>query len=136
MINSRVNANINTEQLCQFYQQIFWACGRLPDDVAKMFDSISLHVSVWDDGNLIGFVRSVTYRVYRALVDDLIVSTPYQGQGIGTERMRRIDSELKMVDEVLLMCGSDVVSFYQRLGYTHADHLCLKKVNAGSCNIL
>lgn len=130
-ISYEVNARIDPEQLCRLYQQTSWASGRLPADVAKMLDSTALHVSAWDDGKLIGFVRSVTDRVYRALVDDVIVDAPYRGQGIGTELVRRIDSELEKVDEVFLGCSDDEASFYERLGYTRANHPCLKKVKAG-----
>jgi len=130
-ISYQVNARIDPEPLCRLYQQTSWANRRLPADVAKMLSSTTLHVSAWDDGKLIGFVRSVTDGVYRALLDDVMVDAPYRGQGIGTELVRRIDSELEEVEEVFLACGDDVASFYERLGYTRVNHPCLKKVKAG-----
>ena len=129
IISYRVNAKINPVQLCQLFEQTSWADGRLPADVEKMLEHTAFHVSAWDNGRLIGFVRSITDTVYRALVDDVIVDAAYRGKGIGTELIQRIDSELENIDEVFLGCGDDVAAFYRRFGYTNADHLCLKKVN-------
>ena len=130
-ISYSVNAEIDPTQLCRLYEQTDWARGRRPADVEKMLEYTPLHVSAWEDDRLIGFARAVTDTVYRALVDDVIVDAPYRGKGIGTELVQRIDAELEGVDDVFLGCGDDVVSFYERLGYTRANHPCLKKVSKG-----
>jgi predicted GNAT family N-acyltransferase len=127
-ITYSVNTRIDPAQLCRLYGQTSWATGRLHADVEQMLKRTALHVSAWDDGKLIGYARSVTDTVYRALVDNVIVDAPYRGKGIGTELVRRIGSELENVDEVFLGCDPNEASFYKRLGYKQVDHPFLMKM--------
>jgi len=70
-----------------------------------------------ETGEVVGFVNAVGDGVLAAYVPCLEVLPAWQGQGIGTELVRRILAELSPRYMVDLVCDDEVVPFYQRLGF-------------------
>jgi len=117
IIEYRVNAHIEPEELSMLFEQQPWTAGRSAGGMSRMLEHTALHISAWDGSRLVGFARAVTDMVYRALIDDVIVDGDSQRQGVGTELMTRMACELRDVEKVFLSCGDPVVPFYERLGY-------------------
>ena len=68
-------------------------------------------------GRVVGFVNAVGDGVLSAYVPCLEVLPAWQGQGIGSELVRRILDALGPRYMVDLVCDEDVVPFYERLGF-------------------
>jgi GNAT superfamily N-acetyltransferase len=68
------------------------------------------------DGQVIGFVTAVGDGVLAASIPLLEVLPAWQGQGIGSELVRRILDALGPRYMVDLVCDEDLVPFYERLG--------------------
>ena len=113
----RVNAEITAEQLLPLYRQTAWAATRDAEGVTRMLAGTPLHVTAWEGERLIGFARSVTDGVYRALVDDVVVDEEARHQGVGSALVRAMVAQLAGVEEVFLGCGEPVMPFYERLGW-------------------
>lgn len=69
-------------------------------------------------GRVVGFVNAVGDGVLAAYVPCLEVLPAWQGQGIGSELVRRILAALPSRYMVDLVCDEDTVPFYERLGFT------------------
>ena len=67
-------------------------------------------------GQVVGFVSAVGDGVLAASVPLLEVLPRWQGQGIGSELVRRILAALESRYMVDLVCDDDLVPFYERLG--------------------
>jgi GNAT superfamily N-acetyltransferase len=67
-------------------------------------------------GQVIGFVNAVGDGVLAASIPLLEVLPAWQGQGIGSELVRRILAALEPRYMVDLVCDDDLVPFYERLG--------------------
>ena len=65
---------------------------------------------------VVGFVNAVGDGVLAAYLPCLEVLPAWQGQGIGSELVRRVLAELAPRYMVDLVCDEDVVPFYERLG--------------------
>lgn len=96
----------------------FWAAGRRHIDLAAMLRGSAAVVSAWQAGRLVGFGRATSDGVYRAVLWDVVVAEPLQGQGLG----RRIVEELLASPAVaraervyLMTTNSD--GFYRKLGF-------------------
>jgi GNAT superfamily N-acetyltransferase len=69
-----------------------------------------------DGSRVVGFVNAVGDGVLAAYLPLLEVLPVWQGQGIGSELVRRILAELEPRYMVDLVCDEDLVPFYERLG--------------------
>ena len=67
-------------------------------------------------GQVVGFVSAVGDGVLAASVPLVEVLPRWQGQGIGSELVRRILAALEPRYMVDLVCDDDLVPFYERLG--------------------
>jgi GNAT superfamily N-acetyltransferase len=67
-------------------------------------------------GRVVGFVNAIGDGVLAAFVPNLEVLPAWQGQGIGSELVRRLLDALGPRYVVDLVCDDDLVPFYERLG--------------------
>ena len=68
------------------------------------------------DGTLVGFITAVSDRVSCAYIPHLEVLPAYQGQGIGSELVRRMLEKLRNLYMIDLVCDPPLQPFYERLG--------------------
>ncbi len=89
-----------------------------------MLKSLEASCKVWfafDNGEGIGFVSAVSDRVHCAFVTYLEVLPDYQGQGIGSELMQKLEESLSHLYAIVLQCGNNVIPFYKKLGYMQGN---------------
>ena len=68
------------------------------------------------NGDVIGFITAVSDHVSCAYIPHLEVLPAYQGQGIGSELVRRMVAKLRHLYMIDLVCDPPLQSFYERLG--------------------
>jgi ribosomal protein S18 acetylase RimI-like enzyme len=66
--------------------------------------------------SVVGFVNMISDGVLTAFIPWLEVLPEFQGQGIGTELMRRILAEAEHFYSVDLTCDEELRPYYERLG--------------------
>src|SRR5262245_27595834 len=112
---------LDPTKLTRLFNQAPWSKGRTDADAKQMLANSDLFVCGWDGERLVGFGRVLTDYVYRASIWDVIVDKAYQGQGIGTELVRRILNHplLKKV-ELFWLCTA-TPSFYEKLGFSSTE---------------
>jgi ribosomal protein S18 acetylase RimI-like enzyme len=79
-----------------------------------------------DSGNVIGFISAISDGVLAAFIPNLEVLPEYQGQGIGTELVKRMFDSLKHLYSIDLICDDDVRPFYERLNMRSATGMVLR----------
>ncbi len=67
-----------------------------------------------EEGRVVGFVTAISDGVLSAFIPLLEVLPERQGQGIGSELVRRILAELEEFYMVDLMCDPELQPFYER----------------------
>ena len=78
-------------------------------------------------GNVVGYVTMISDGVLSAFIPNLEVLTAYQGQGIGSELMRRMLAKLSRIPNIDLMCAPNVQPFYARLGMKPLVGMAIRK---------
>ena len=79
-----------------------------------------------ETGRVVGFVTAVGDGVLSAFIPLLEVLPGFQGQGIGTELVRRMLAELEGTYMVDLGCDEDLVAFYERVGMWRTVGMALR----------
>ncbi len=95
-----------------------WARNRDLKDLERAVLASNPVVHLWDGDFLVGFARSTSDGVYRAMLWDVIVHPRYQGQGIGRTLVETLlaQPQLAQVEKVYLVT-TDQKGFYERLGF-------------------
>jgi ribosomal protein S18 acetylase RimI-like enzyme len=121
-----------------------WAADRDREGVRRMLDHTDVVVCLvrevvsgrTRDHEVIGFARVLTDYEYRAFVEDVVVGVPYRGHGLGTRLVEATcdHPDLADVEQVVLECRTDLVDFYERLGFETppAEAVLMKRSGAGS----
>lgn len=81
-------------------------------------------------GTVVGFVTMISDGVLTAFVPWLEVLPEFQGQGVGTELMRRVVAEAAHLYSVDLVCDDDLRPYYERLGMTAVTGMILRNRDA------
>jgi len=113
--------NLPSDGLHRLFVSAGWSndCSETPR-LLKAFDkpfiNSTLVVSAWDSQRLVGAVRTLSDKIIRSIIYDLVVDPEYRGLGIGKELIRRCiacfpDSEW------LVETTEDKISYYEKLGF-------------------
>ncbi|GGU23565.1 GNAT family N-acetyltransferase [Lentzea flava] len=82
------------------------------------------------DSTVVGFVNMISDGVLTAFIPWLEVLPEFQGQGVGTELVRRILAEAEQMYSVDLICDEELKPFYERLGMTAWTGMMLRNRDA------
>ena len=74
-------------------------------------------IGAWAGDGLVGFARAVTDGRFRAYIEDVLVLEEYRRQGIGTDLVNELLSELGGIHVVTLFCQPKLSAYYTSLGF-------------------
>ncbi len=83
----------------------------------------------WEDEKLVGMASLATYKAisgYKGMVEDVVVSEAFRGQGLGRKLMERLiaESQNLHLSEILLFSGhhrKPAIALYKSLGFNLKD---------------
>jgi len=106
-----------------------WRTPRTPTEHLTILRDSGRFLLAIDDraGRVVGFVTVLTDGLQAAFIPLLEVLPDMQGQGIGSELMRRIIQSLNDVACVDLTCDAEVQPFYERLGMQRSVGMVLRR---------
>lgn len=106
---------IDAGQLAGFF--VDWRSKPNPErHVELMRGSYAVELAL-DGDAVVGFITAISDGVLSAFIPLLEVLPEYQGQGIGTELVRRLLARLEGFYMVDLCCDADLEPFYTRFGF-------------------
>jgi GNAT superfamily N-acetyltransferase len=95
--------------------------------IERMFSTPSLIISAWLEGRLVGVCRSLTDFAYCCYLSDLAVDRSVQGQGIGTELIRRTQAAIGDEVSLILLSAAGAMSIYPQVGFERAENAFVVK---------
>jgi len=114
--------NLPCDQLLVLFTAVGWA-DENKEMTTEMFNNFNvpfinstLVFSAWDNDRLVGCIRALSDTVFRSIIYDLAVLPEYQGQGIGSELVKKCVAVYPN-SEWSLETVSERVSFYEKLGF-------------------
>jgi len=107
---------ISPAKLKGFFQG--WRNPQSPEHHLKILEQSSYFLLAFDDqeDRVVGFITVLTDDIQAVFIPLLEVLPAYQGQGIGSELMKRILNRYAHIPALDLMCDASVQPFYASLG--------------------
>jgi ribosomal protein S18 acetylase RimI-like enzyme len=86
------------------------------------------------ENKVVGFIQAITDHILSAYIPLLEVLPAYQNQGIGTELVKRMISELDHLYMIDLLCDKELQSYYEKIGMNKAFGMMIRNYNNQSGN--
>ena len=117
---------VGEEALKGFF--VGWPSPPSPRTHLKILENSAFVVIARDEhsGDVVGFINAISDGVLTAYIPLLEVLPAYQGQGIGSELLRRLMSRLSHLYMVDLMCDKGLRPFYERAGMAPATGMMVR----------
>lgn len=121
---NEVTADLQS-QLTELYKQLNAELTQLDLATALSDYNTTDVVICLDDDKLVGIAMMAKYKVvsgHKGMIEDVVVSSEYRGQGIGRKLMEKLLEQAKIskLDDVLLFSGhhrTAAISLYKSLGF-------------------
>ena len=88
-----------------------------------------------DGAAVVGFITAISDGVSAAYIPHLEVLPGYQGQGVGSELVRRMLAQLAQLYMVDLVCDPDLQPFYARFGMRPWSAMLLRNYERQACDL-
>jgi ribosomal protein S18 acetylase RimI-like enzyme len=126
-------ANVAADQLHGFF--VGWPNPPLSQAHLRILHGSAHVVLALDDAtnNVVGFITAISDGVSCAYIPHLEVLPAYQGNGIGSELMRRMLAQVRDLYMIDLLCDPDVQLFYERLGMRRAQGMLIRNYEWQNC---
>jgi len=110
--------NIALEQLIGFFAD--WRHKPDQDKHYQMLQNSSFIELAWEDQNrqVVGFINAVSDQIFSVYIPLLEVLPEYRNRGIGSTLVRRLMLKLKNFYMIDLICDENMITFYEKLGFT------------------
>lgn len=119
--------DLPSDQLRHLFEAVGW-CKKDGEKHLNDFNighlNSALVVSAWDGERLVGSVRVISDRIFRSVIEDLVVDPEYQNRGIGTELVKRCFEHYPN-SEWLVQTETQIAGYYEKLGFRPYQHAVL-----------
>lgn len=116
--------NIHPEDLMKLYQNV--GCSAYTEDLDLLKEAIQKSLDVvtaWEDGELVGLIRTIGDGLTILYIQDILVLKDYQNKGIGSRLLQEVLEKYASVRQKVLLTaeGEDVRAFYEKNGFSSCD---------------
>ncbi len=112
----RDDAGISWNDVAALFAAVGWGA-RDPQDVREAFHRSSFKAFALDDGELVGFGRTIDDGRFYATIVDVVVAPAHQRQGVGRAIVQDLQDRLNGFLVVTLTAAPAVQPFYRKLGW-------------------
>lgn len=100
-----------------------WSVARGPETLLHALRNSHGLITAWDEGKLVGLANAISDGFLVVYYPHLLVLPDYQGEGIGTEIVRRLTAKYAGFHQHVLIADRECVSFYRHCGFSRAGSM-------------
>lgn len=112
-ILSYTERKIRASDVTRLYNDVGWWEERVEQDIEEMLNRVQ-SVGAWKNDTLIGFARAVSDGKFRAYIEDVVIHSSYQKEGIGIKLVSKLLDDLSHIDVISLFCEQHLIPFYEK----------------------
>lgn len=109
--------NMRGAELADIFRHAPWANHRNHAQLEQMMRGSLLLVAARREQRLVGFGRAWGDGIYRAVLDDIVVTPEERGSGVGKRIIECLLRECQQIEEISLTCRDELVPFYEQFGF-------------------
>ena len=102
------------------YRALSWSSAKKPDLLLKAMENSHTVVTAWDGDRLVGLGNAISDGFLVVYYPHLAVHPEYQGRGIGTEIVRRMQTKYAGFHQQAVLADGRAAEFYRKVGFTQA----------------
>jgi ribosomal protein S18 acetylase RimI-like enzyme len=119
-IEFKETRNISLQSVVALYQALGWSSAEKPAALHQALLGSHSLVSAWRGERLVGLGNTISDGHLVVYYSHLLVDPEFQGQGIGTELMRRLMSHYKSFHQHVLVADGRAIEFFRKCGFERA----------------
>jgi ribosomal protein S18 acetylase RimI-like enzyme len=125
-------AGIVPGQLTGFF--VGWPNPPSPETHLRLLEGSDVAILAFDTDaqRVVGYITALTDHVLMAYISSLEVLPAWQGNGIGSDLVRRVLDRLGHIYAIDLLCDDNVLGFYERLGLARATGALVRRYDRQS----
>jgi predicted N-acetyltransferase YhbS len=104
------------------------------DHLRLLRGSSAVILACTESGQVVGYITAISDGVSCAYLPHLEVLPEYQGQGIGSELVRRMLERLDRLYMIDLVCDESLIPFYERFGLQPMRGMALRHYDRQDCS--
>ena len=112
--------DIPLNALLRLYSANEWSSASKPNELRDALMNSHALLTAWDGDRLVGLGNAISDGHLVVYYPHLLVDPEYQGNGIGSELMRRLKAVYEGFHQHVLIADGRAIDFYEKCGFTRA----------------
>ncbi|HET7624494.1 MAG TPA: GNAT family N-acetyltransferase [Verrucomicrobiae bacterium] len=108
------------ESILSLYRANEWSSAEKPELLHKALLASHSLISAWENAKLVGLGNAISDGYLVVYYPHLLVLPDYQGRGIGSEIMRRLQARYAGFHQHMLVADGRALDFYRKCGFERA----------------
>ncbi len=111
---------IETDEVIEIYRANKWSSAEKPELLISALKNSDALVTARISGKLTGIANAISDGFLVVYYPHMLVHPDYQGQGIGREMMKCLQTRYAAFHQQMLVADGKAMEFYKTLGFTRA----------------
>ena len=119
-IQIKETRDLSIEAVVALYQSLGWSAAEKPAVLHQALLGSHSLVTAWQGGRLVGLGNTISDGQLVVYYSHLLVAPEFQGQGIGTQLMRRLMAHYEGFHQHVLVADGRAIEFFRKCGFERA----------------
>jgi len=121
-IKYRNETGLPIEKVVELYASLGWSSAQKPQELKEGLRHSRTVITAWDGQRLVGLGNAISDGYLVVYYPHLAVHPDYQGRGIGSEIVRRMQKRYEGIHQQIVVADGRAIDFYKKCGFEKAGN--------------